>query len=103
MGLAIGNDYNNLNYSTKTTTKKNNSVTAQEESSNISTEKKNPHLNEGTIKFVMENGMAKSAEVDGINVSLTDLLSTNKSQLKERINEEYNKTDAEKLEEIFGL
>ena len=36
-------------------------------------------------------------------MSLTDLFSTNKSQLKERINENYNKTDAEKLEEIFGL
>ena len=89
MGLAIGNEYNYLNSSTNTNTTKNNSVTSQEESLKTSTEKKSsPHLNEGTIKFVMKNGMAESAEVDGINVSLTDLFSTNKSQLKERINEE---------------
>lgn len=36
-------------------------------------------------------------------MSLSDMFLKDKSQLKARINEEYNKTDAEKLEEIFGL
>jgi hypothetical protein len=51
----------------------------------------------------MENGIAEAGYVDGIKMSLSDMFLTNKSQLKEKINEKYNKTDAEKLEEIFGL
>jgi|GEM_PF-4374804 len=47
--------------------------------------------------------MAEAAYVDGIKMDLADMFLTNKSQLKERINEKYNKTDAEKLEEAFSL
>ncbi|MBV7275466.1 hypothetical protein JMF89_05485 [Clostridiaceae bacterium UIB06] len=101
MGLAIENKYN---YSTNASTKKNNSVTEQQEFSNILTEKKSSsNLNKGTIKFVMENGMAEAAYVDGIKMDLSDMFLTDKSQLKGEINRKYNKTDAEKLEEIFGL
>lgn len=102
MGLAIENKYNYLNYSTNTT--KNNSVTAQKEFSNILAEKKSSsHPNTGTVKFVMENGIAEAAYVDGIKMDLSDMFLTDKSQLKGRIDTKYNKTDAEKLEEIFGL
>ncbi|AKN32253.1 hypothetical protein Ccar_15840 [Clostridium carboxidivorans P7] len=104
MGLAIENKYNYLNYSTNTNTTKNNSVTAQKEFSNILAEKKSSsHLNKGTVKFVMENGIAEAAYVDGIKMDLSDMFLTDKSQLKGRIDTKYNKTDAEKLEEIFGL
>lgn len=104
MGSAIGNEYNYLNYSTNISTTKNKSVAAQEKFSNILTEKKgSPHLNKGTVRFVMENGIAEAAYVDGIKMDLSDMFLTKKSQLKEKINEKYNKIDAEKLEEIFGL
>ncbi|AKN32426.1 hypothetical protein Ccar_16805 [Clostridium carboxidivorans P7] len=104
MGLVIGNEYNYLNHSTNTNTIKNNSVTAQGEFSNILTEKKSSsHLNTGTVKFAMENGIAEAAYVDGIKMDLSDMFLTDKSQLKRNINIKYNKTDAEKLEEIFGL
>jgi hypothetical protein len=107
MSLTIGNEYNYFNYSTITTNNANttdeNSVTSQAKSSQNSTQTSNSHLNTGTVKFVMGNGMAKSAYVDGIKMNLSDMFLTDKSQLKARINEEYNKTDAEKLEEIFEL
>ncbi len=104
MGLAIENKYNYLNYSTNASTTKNNSVTAKEEFSNILTEKKSsPHLNTSTIKFEMENGIAEAAYVDGIKMDLSDMFLADRSQLKANINRKYNKTDAEKLEEIFGL
>lgn len=64
---------------------------------------KSSHLNTGTVKFVIENGMAQYAYVDGIKMDLADMLLKNKSKLKERIIEKYNKTDAEKLEEIFEV
>lgn len=102
MGLAIGNEYNHLNYSNSIT--KNNSVAPQEKFPGISINKKSGHaLNTGEFKFVMENGMAEGAYVDGIKMDLADIFLTNSRQLKERINEKYNKTDAERLEEIFGL
>ncbi|OOM14209.1 hypothetical protein [Clostridium saccharobutylicum] len=101
MGLAIGNEYNSLNCSMSIKT--NNSTTSQVSSSENSVETSSSHLNTGTIKFVMEDGMAEYAYVDGIKMDLADMFLTNNSQLKERIIEKYNKTDAEKLEEIFGL
>ena len=79
---------------------KNNSTMPQVLSSGKSAE---TSLNTGTIRFVIENGMARYAYVDGIKKEIADMLLTNKSQLKERIIEKYNKTDAEKLEEIFDL
>ncbi|WP_270563221.1 hypothetical protein [Clostridium beijerinckii] len=100
MGLAIGNEYNSLNYSTNITT--NNSKASQVVSSESSV-KTSHSINKGTIKFVMEDGMAEYAYVDGIKMDLADMFLTSKSQLKERIIEKYNKTDAEKLEETFGL
>lgn len=104
MGLAIENKYNYLNDSTNTRTTKNNSVTLQEEFSNILTEKKSSsHPNTGTVKFAIENGIAEAAYVDGIKMDLSDMFLTDRSQLKETINRKYNKTDVEKLEEIFGL
>lgn len=84
-------------------TTKNNSITSQVISSGNSAETSSSHLNTGTIRFVIENGMARYAYVDGIKMEIADMLLTNKSQLKERIIKKYNKTDAEKLEEIFDL
>lgn len=101
MGLAIGNEYNSLNHSTSIST--NSSITSQVSSSENSVKTSSSHLNTGTIKFVMENGIAEYAYVDGIKMDLADMFLTSNSQLKERIIEKYNKTDAEKLEEIFGL
>lgn len=80
-------------------TTKNNSTTSQALSSGSSAQTSNSH----TVRFVLENGIAEYAYVDGIKMNLGDMFLTNKSQLKERIIEKYNKTDAEKLEEIFKL
>ncbi|OOM77607.1 hypothetical protein [Clostridium sp. BL-8] len=107
MSLTIGNQYSYLNYPnniTRTTnTIDNNSVTSQAKPSQNSTQTNDSGLHTDTIQFVMKNGMAESAYVDGIKMNLSDMFLKDKSQLKARINEEYNKTDAEKLEEIFGL
>lgn len=97
MELIIENKYNSLNNSTSTN--KSNSITSQVTSSENVVKTISSH----TIKFVMEDGMAEAAYVDGIKMDLADMFLTNKSQLKERINEKYNKTDAEKLEEAFNL
>lgn len=82
---------------------KNNSTTSQVPSLGNTAQTKSSHLNTDTIKFVIENGMAQYAYVDGIKMNVADMILTNKSKLKERIIKKYNKTDAEKLEEIFEL
>lgn len=84
-------------------TTKNKSTTSQVPALGDYAQTKSSHLNTGTVKFVIENGMAQYAYVDGIKMNFADMLLTNKSQLKERIIEKYNKTDAEKLEEIFEV
>lgn len=104
MGLTIGNNYNSLQYSTNNTIKST-SETSQEATSENSTKSSSSDAStlNNTLQFIMEDGIATGAYVDGIKMSLTDIFLTSKSQLKENINKEYNKTDVEKLEEIFGL
>ncbi|WP_315074307.1 hypothetical protein [uncultured Clostridium sp.] len=110
MSLTIRDGYNYLSYPSNNTRTKNNANTtnnnllaSQANSSQNSTQTSDSHPNTGTVQFVMKNGMAESAYVDGIKMNLSDIFLRDKNQLKARINEEYNKTDAEKLEEIFGL
>ena len=112
MSLTIKDRHNYLNYPNNTTsitntsnTTDDNSITSQAKSSQNSTQTNDSHLNlnTGTVQFVMKNGLAESAHVDGIKMNLSDMFLRDKNQLKARINEECNKTDTERLEEIFGL
>lgn len=113
MGLMIGNNYNSLNYSISTYTKKNKSVTSQEESSSDSINKeKSPHLCTIPMKFVEEgNSGVYEGYVGGIKMDekfmgvleMWQEDSSNSTQIISRINKLYDKTDAEKLEEIFRL
>lgn len=107
MKLTLHNEYNYLNYSNNTvktsTTTKNNSGTSQVTASADSAKSSSSSLNTHEVKFIMENGMAEGAYVDGIKMDLADIFLTSKNQFKEKIHEKYNQTDSEKLEEIFGL
>lgn len=82
-------------------TAKNNQTTSEALSSGNSTQTDSLHHN--TIRFVIENGMASYVYVDGIKMEVADMILPDKIELKKRIIEKYNKTEAEILEEAFGL
>jgi len=106
MKLTLHNKYNYLNYSSNTvktsTTTKNNSVTSQTTSSVDSAKASSSSLNTHEVKFIMENGMAEGAYVDGIKMGLADIFLTSKNQFKQKTHEKYNQTDVKKLNEILG-